>query len=60
VSAASAISEKGKPITLEVEYIPTKKGAFTVKLKLETSLENYETIELTGYGSAAEAKSDEK
>lgn len=60
VSAASAISEKGNPITLEVEYIPTKKGAFTVKLKLETSLENYETIELTGYGSAAEAKSDEK
>jgi hypothetical protein len=31
-----------------------------VQLKLETSLENYETMELTGYGAAAEAKSDGK
>jgi hypothetical protein len=60
VSAATMTSEKGKPVTVEVEYVPTKKGPFTVQIKLETSLENYETIELTGYGAAAEAKSDGK
>jgi len=60
VSDATMTSEKGKPATVEFEYVPTKKGSFTVQLKLETSLENYETIELTGYGAAAEAKSDGK
>lgn len=60
VSAATMTSEKGRPVTVEVEYVPTKKGPFTVQLKLETSLENYETLELTGYGAAAEAKSDAK
>lgn len=52
VGPATLKARKGVALPIEVEYVPTKSGAFNVALKVKTSLKDYEVIELTGYGIA--------
>lgn len=52
VGPATLTARKGVALPIEVEYVPTKSGAFNVALKVKTSLKDYEVIELTGYGIA--------
>lgn len=56
VGPASLTASKGAAVPIEVEYVPEKTGTFTVQLRVRTSLPDYDTIEITGYGIADPAK----
>ncbi|MBU3700185.1 MAG: DUF1573 domain-containing protein [Candidatus Kapabacteria bacterium] len=43
---------KGLALPIEVEYVPAKAGTFKVELLLRTSLPDYETIDVSGFGMA--------
>lgn len=56
IGPASVIAQKNVPVPIEVEYTPVKTGVFNVQMKITTTLADYDTIELTGYGIADAAK----
>ena len=56
IGPASVIAQKNVPVPIEVEYTPVKTGVFNVQMKITTTLVDYDTIELTGYGIADAAK----
>lgn len=56
VGTASLTATKGVAVPIEVEFVPSNAGTFTVQLRVKTSLADYETIEITGYGIADPAK----
>ncbi len=56
IGPASVVAQKNVPVPIEVEYTPVKTGVFNVQMKITTTLADYDTIELTGYGIADAAK----
>lgn len=52
VGPASIVAHKDVPVPIEVEFTPDKTGVFNVQMKIATTLTDYDTIELTGYGVA--------
>lgn len=52
IGPANIAARKDIPVPIEVEYVPTKTGVFNVSLKITTSLVDYETIDVTGFGIA--------
>ncbi|HBB25564.1 MAG TPA: hypothetical protein DCZ59_04800 [Bacteroidetes bacterium] len=52
VGPASIVAQKDVPVPIEVEFTPEKTGVFNVQMKITTTLADYDTIELTGYGIA--------
>jgi len=56
IGPASVVAQKNVPVPIEVEFTPVKTGVFNVQMKITTTLADYDTIELTGYGIADAAK----
>ncbi len=56
IGPASVVAQKNVPVPIEVEFTPVKAGVFNVQMKITTTLADYDTIELTGYGIADAAK----
>jgi hypothetical protein len=52
VGPSVLVLTKGRATPIEVEYVPTKAGTFKVELLLRTSLPDYETIDINGFGVA--------
>ncbi len=52
IGPVSVVAHKDVPVPIEVEYTPTRTGVFNVEMKIATTLADYDTIELTGYGIA--------
>lgn len=52
VGPTTVVAQKSVPVPIEVEYTPQKSGVFNVQMKIATTLTDYDTIELTGYGVA--------
>lgn len=52
IGPTNIVARKDVPVPIEVEYAPTKTGVFNVSLKITTSLVDYETIDVTGFGIA--------
>jgi hypothetical protein len=52
IGPTSVVAQKNEPVPIEVEFTPVKTGVFTVQMKITTTLLDYDTIELTGYGIA--------
>jgi putative ubiquitin-RnfH superfamily antitoxin RatB of RatAB toxin-antitoxin module len=56
IGPASVVAQKNVPMPIEVEFTPVKAGVFNVQMKITTTLADYDTIEITGYGIADAAK----
>ena len=56
IGPVSVVAQKNVPVPIEVEFTPVKTGVFNVQMKITTTLADYDTIELTGYGIADAAK----
>lgn len=52
IGPTSIVAHKDVPVPIEVEYTPAKTGVFNVLMNITTTLVDYDTIELTGYGIA--------